>query len=45
MNMDNYVGWVNRMHATADPHDIDIRTEVKYELPDGAVFAGGWCRP
>ena len=24
---------------------LDIRTEPKFELPNGDVFAGAWCRP
>lgn len=30
----------------SDPHQgTDVRTEPKYNLPDGDVFAGSWCRP
>lgn len=43
--MNSYVDWVKKIHALTDPHDIDIRTEVKYELPEPSVFSGGWCRP
>lgn len=44
-HMKSYVGWVNRVHAEADPNNIDIRGEVKFNLPDGDVFTSGWCRP
>lgn len=43
--MDSYVNWVLHIHSLADPNNIDIRIEVKYNLPDGSVYTGGWCRP
>jgi len=24
---------------------VDIREEVKYDIPSGGVFTGAWCRP
>lgn len=33
------------MQSKSDPHGIDIRVEVKYEIPSGDVFSGEWCRP
>jgi len=44
-NMQSYVRWINRMHELVDPNSVDIRGEVKYNLPNGDVFTGGWCRP
>jgi len=29
----------------ADPNGIDIRTEPKFNLPNGDVFTDPWCRP
>lgn len=43
--MNSYLGWVTRMHELNDPNDVDIRGEVKFNLPDGDVFTGAWCRP
>ena len=40
-----YAEWVEARQALSDPHGIDVRTEPKYEIPSGAVFAGAWCRP
>lgn len=44
-DMNAYVQWVLRMHDKSDPNGIDIRIEVKYNLPGGDVYTGGWCRP
>ena len=41
----HYIGWVQRRQQDQDPNQIDVRVEPKFELPDGGVFAGGWCRP
>ncbi len=41
----SYAQWVLRNQALKDPNGIDIRTEPKFELPNGEVFTGGWCRP
>lgn len=42
----HYVQWVLRVQVESDPHsDTDVRTEPKYNLPDGDVFEGAWCRP
>mmetsp|Transcript_31922 Transcript_31922/g.69889 ORF Transcript_31922/g.69889 Transcript_31922/m.69889 type:complete len:502 (+) Transcript_31922:46-1551(+) len=41
----NYINWVAARQAEADPHGVDIRVEVKFEVPSGAVYDGGWCRP
>jgi hypothetical protein len=43
--MNAYVSWVNAVHSLSDPNGIDIRIEVKYELPSPKVYTGGWCRP
>lgn len=40
-----YVSWVLNVHSEADPNNIDVRTEPKFELPAGNVFSGAWCRP
>jgi len=36
-NMQLYVGWVSRVHAEKSPNNIDIRGEVKFNLPEGDV--------
>ena len=43
--MQSYVQWVLKVQNEADPNGIDVRTEPKYNLPNGDVFTGGWCRP
>lgn len=43
--MQSYISWVLNVQGESDPHDIDVRTEPKYYLPDGAVYDGSWCRP
>jgi len=44
-NMQSYVRWINHIHSESDPNNVDIRGEVKFNLPDGDVFDKGWCRP
>jgi len=44
-HMQHYVQWVIKVQNQPDPHNIDIRTEPKYTIPDGKPFEGGWCRP
>lgn len=44
-NMQSYVNWVSRVHAEKSPNNIDVRGEVKFNLPEGDVFTGSWCRP
>ena len=43
--MKNYVQWVLNVQNEKDPNNIDIRTEPKFNLPNGDVFTGDWCRP
>lgn len=43
--MKSYINWVNKVHSLKDPFNLDIRVEVKYELPDPTPYTGGWCRP
>ena len=43
--MKSYVNWVLRVQNEPDPNGIDIRVEPKFELPNGQVYTGGWCRP
>ena len=43
--MKAYVGWVNTVQHETDPNGFDIRINPKFELPNGQVFVGGWCRP
>jgi glucoamylase len=40
-----YAGWVKRAQAASDPHGQTQLTEPKFNLPDGGVFTGAWCRP
>jgi len=42
---DHYTAWVKKVQNQDDPHDIDVRTEPKYTIPDGKPFTGAWCRP
>jgi glucoamylase len=41
----SYTAWVLKAQSQTDPNGIDVRTEPKFELPNGEVFSGGWCRP
>jgi len=41
----SYVSWVIHNQNEADPNGLDIRGEPKFNLPDGDVNTGGWCRP
>lgn len=43
--MKSYVQWVLDAQAEEDPNGQDVRTEPKFELPNGEVFTGAWCRP
>lgn len=43
--MSDYIQWVLNVQSEADPNNIDIRIEPKFNLPNGDVFTGGWCRP
>ena len=43
--MNSYVHWVLNAQSASDPNSIDVRTEPKFNLPNGGVFSGGWCRP
>lgn len=41
----HYVDWVLRAQAASDPHQMDVRIEPKFNLPNGGVYGGPWCRP
>lgn len=41
----SYVSWVLHAQSDSDPNGIDVRTEPKFMLPNGEVFADPWCRP
>lgn len=43
--MKAYVGWVSHVQKIVDPNGFDIRINPKFQLPNGQVFVGGWCRP
>ena len=43
--MQSYTQWVLTVQSEESPNGIDVRTEPKFNLPDGDVFTGGWCRP
>lgn len=43
--MKAYVGWVLHVQSETDPYGYDIRINPKFELPNGEVYIGGWCRP
>lgn len=35
--MNSYANWVKSLQSKAEPHDNDIRVEVKYNIPGGDV--------
>ena len=43
--MKSYVNWVKKVQGETDPQGFDVRINPKFELPNGEVFVGGWCRP
>ncbi len=43
--MKAYVSWVQKVQKETDPNGYDIRINPKFDLPNGEVFIGGWCRP
>lgn len=43
--MKSYVNWVRNVQGKTDPQGYDVRINPKFELPNGEVFVGGWCRP
>lgn len=43
--MKTFVNWVLHTQSESDPNGQDVRTEPKFELPNGEVFTGAWCRP
>lgn len=43
--MKSYVSWVKNVQGKTDPQGFDVRINPKFELPNGEVFVGGWCRP
>lgn len=43
--MKAYVGWVSKVQKLIDPNGFDIRINPKFQLPNGEVYIGGWCRP
>lgn len=43
--MQRYVEFVQRTNAENDPYGNDVRINPKFELPNGEVYQGGWCRP
>jgi glucoamylase len=45
-HMNAYVGWIKHVQNEANPQGFpDIRINPKFELPNGEVFPGPWCRP
>jgi len=43
--MKSYVNWIKRVQSETDPQGFDVRINPKFELPNGEVYVGGWCRP
>lgn len=41
----SYTQWVLHNQNEADPNGQDIRTEPKFNLPNGDVLTAPWCRP
>lgn len=48
-DMNAYVQWVQRVphvQGQSDPNGLaSILAEPKYEIPNGTIYTGGWCRP
>lgn len=43
--MKSYAEFVLHLQSENDPYHNDIRINPKFELPNGEVYVGGWCRP
>ena len=43
--MKAYVEWVKKVQNETDPNGFDVRINPKFQLPNGEVYVGGWCRP
>eukprot|EP01006_Ploeotia_vitrea_P032266 TRINITY_DN64532_c0_g1_i2.p1 TRINITY_DN64532_c0_g1~~TRINITY_DN64532_c0_g1_i2.p1 ORF type:complete len:516 (-),score=19.61 TRINITY_DN64532_c0_g1_i2:46-1593(-) len=43
-DMNAYANFVLNTQSQNDPNGYDIRTEPKFNLPNGDVFEGEWCR-
>ena len=43
--MKAYVDFVLRAQEASNPYQSDVRINPKFELPNGEVYVGGWCRP
>lgn len=43
--MQKYTNWVLSLQNKTEIHNNDILDEVKFEIPSGNIFSGGWCRP
>jgi glucoamylase len=44
--LQSYAKWVIGRQSAVAVHDgVDVRVEPKFEIPDGTVFDGSWCRP
>lgn len=41
----DYVQFTLKTQTENDPNGIDVRVEPKFDLPNGEVYTGGWCRP
>ncbi len=41
----SYVSFVLHTQSEIDPNGNDVRINPKFELPNGEVYVGGWCRP
>lgn len=44
-SLKSYVQWVLLTGSESDTNGEDIRTEPKFNLPDGDLFTDPWCRP
>ena len=40
-----YTEFVLRVQDERNPYESDVRINPKFELPNGEVYVGGWCRP
>lgn len=43
--MDKFIAMSLNITEYHEPNDIDVRIDVKYEIPSGKPFLGNWGRP
>jgi glucoamylase len=43
--MERYISWILRVQNEPDPNGIDVRSEPRFNLPNGDVDTKPWGRP